>query len=193
MENCIVGNLQESLKLHSNILHDNNFIRGVIQAADSIISSLKDGGKIIVAGNGGSAADAQHFTAEIVGRYQRERKGLPAIAITTNSSLITALANDFSFEMLFARQIEALANEEDVFVGITTSGNSPNIIEAFVQSREIGVKSIGLLGRDGGKALEMCDIPIVVPHARTARIQEIHILVIHAMCDVIDRFNGEIG
>ncbi len=188
MENYIVKNLGESLELHGNILHDNAFIKWVVQAADSIISTLNDGGKVIVAGNGGSAADAQHFVAEIVGRYQRERKGLPAIALSTNSSLITALANDFSFEMVFARQIEALANCGDVFVGITTSGNSPNIIQAFAKANEIGVKSIGLLGGDGGKALELCDIPIVVPHTKTARIQEIHILVIHAICDVIDRF-----
>ncbi len=181
-----VKNFSESLELHEIIVNDRNFIDSVSDASDAIVGALKRGDKIIIAGNGGSAADSQHFVAEIVGRFQKERRGLPAIALSTNTSSITALANDYSYDEIFSRQLLALGTEGDIFFGISTSGKSPNILSAFRVANEMKLKTIGLLGKGGGKCAEICDIPIVVPHNITARIQEVHILVIHTICAAVD-------
>ncbi len=135
---------------------------------------------------GGSAADAQHFIAELVGRFVKERRGLPGISLTTNTSSLTAIANDYSFDDVFSRQLLALGEKDDVFFGISTSGKSPNILKALDAAKSIGMITIGLLGRDGGPCASHCDIPIIVQHDVTARIQEIHILTIHAICACID-------
>jgi len=165
---------------------DANYIKCVHDAANTIISVLRADGKLIIAGNGGSAADAQHFVAEVVGRFQKERRGLPAIALSTNTSTITALANDYSYDGIFARQLDALGTTGDVFFGITTSGKSPNIIKALKIAATKEIPTIGLLGKGGGPCAPICDIPIIVPHNVTARIQEVHILTIHAICAAID-------
>jgi D-sedoheptulose 7-phosphate isomerase len=144
------------------------------------------GGKILLAGNGGSAADAQHIAAELTGRFVKERRGLPAIALTTDTSAMTAIANDYGFDRVFARQIEALGNENDVFIGISTSGNSPNIVEAVKVAQEKGLQNLILTGKDGGILRGVGEVQIVVPSDITARIQEMHILIGHLICEYID-------
>ena len=155
-------------------------------AANICIDSLKQGGKILLFGNGGSAADAQHIAAELVGRYKLERKGLSAIALSTDTSSLTAIANDYGYEHVFDRQIEALANPEDVAIGISTSGNSSNVINALQSAKNIGCKSIGLSGKSGGDMNKLCDVNLVIPAKDTARIQEMHILVGHIICHLIE-------
>lgn len=178
--------LREAAENFSLISKDESLAKSVARAAELIISSLRSGRKVITAGNGGSAADAQHMVAELVGRFSGERKPLKAVALTVNTSTITALANDYDFEQVFARQIDAIGEGGDVFIGITTSGMSKNIISALKKAKEKGLVTIGLLGRDGGEAKELCDIPIVVPNNSTPRIQEAHIMIIHALCELID-------
>ena len=155
-------------------------------AANICIDSLKQGGKILIFGNGGSAADAQHIAAELVGRYKLERKGLSAIALSTDTSSLTAIANDYGYEHVFDRQIEALANPEDVAVGISTSGNSDNVINALKLAKKIGCKSIGLSGKSGGVMNKLCDVNLIIPAVDTARIQEMHILLGHIICHLIE-------
>ncbi|MCW5960436.1 MAG: D-glycero-beta-D-manno-heptose 1-phosphate adenylyltransferase [Pyrinomonadaceae bacterium] len=154
--------------------------------ADLIYSTLKAGKKLLICGNGGSAADAQHLAAEFVGRYESERKGLPAIALTTDTSALTALANDYSFERVFARQVEALAAKDDLLIAISTSGNSPNVIAAVMAARDIGCKTLGMTGAKGKKLASLCDLTFMAPSERTARIQEAHITVAHIWCEIID-------
>lgn len=148
--------------------------------------ALNNGHKILLCGNGGSAADAQHIAAELSGRYKAERKGLAGIALTTDTSVLTAVGNDFGFDRIFDRQVEALANAGDVLIGISTSGHSKNVVRALSLARNMGCKTIGLSGRDGGVMSEFCDINIIVPSMDTARIQEMHIMIGHIMCQAID-------
>ncbi len=148
-------------------------------AAEILVQTILKGQKILVCGNGGSAADAQHFAAELVGRFEKERLAMPAIALTTDTSALTAIANDYGYETVFARQVDALGNKGDTLVGISTSGNSENVMLAIESAQKKGVKTVGLLGRDGGKMADIVDAAVIVPHANTARIQEVHIFVIH--------------
>jgi phosphoheptose isomerase len=159
----------------------------VLEAAAAIRASLDAGGKLLVFGNGGSATDAQHLTTELVGRFERERDGLPAIALTADASLVTSVANDFSFDWVFARQIEALGKREDAALGISTSGRSPNVLMALEAANAKGMKTIALTGRDGGVIGNAATIHINVPHASTARVQEVHRTVIHAICALVER------
>jgi D-sedoheptulose 7-phosphate isomerase len=159
------------------------------RAAALMTDCLFADGKILACGNGGSAADAQHFAAELVGRFERERPELPAIALTTDTSLLTAVANDYSFEHVFAKQVRALGAKGDVLLAISTSGNSPNVIAAIAAAHEREMRIVALTGKGGGNVGEMLapeDVHLCVPHARTMRIQEVHILTIHCLCDVID-------
>jgi len=156
-------------------------------AVEMVSSALAGGSKLLVMGNGGSAGDAQHLAAEIVGRFKLERRGLPAIALTTDSSILTAIGNDYGFEQVFRRQVEALAAPGDVVIGISTSGNSPNVLAALTLAREIGCRTIGLLGRDGGTILPVVDLDLTVPSQDTPRIQEGHITMIHILCDLVER------
>ena len=151
------------------------------------INSIRSGGKILIFGNGGSAADAQHIAAELVGRYKSERKGLPAVALTTDTSILTSIGNDLGYDQIFQRQIEALAKPEDLVIGISTSGNSLNVISALKLSKKIGCKTIGLSGSDGGDMSKICDVNIVVPASDTPRIQEMHILIGHTLCQLIEQ------
>ena len=150
------------------------------------VEALKNKKKILLFGNGGSAADAQHIAAELVGRFKKERIALPAIALTTDTSALTAIANDYDFSEVFARQVEALARPGDVAIGISTSGESENVLKGLEMAQKIGCKTIGLLGRDGGRIKDACDCAIVVGVHETARIQEMHILIGHILCAVID-------
>ena len=155
------------------------------------INSLNNGGKIILFGNGGSAADAQHIAAELVGRYKNERRALAAISLSTDTSILTSIGNDYGYDIVFERQIEALANKNDVIIGISTGGKSINVINGITAANKIGCKTIGLSGRDGGDFNKKCNINIVVPATETARIQEMHILIGHTICQLIDfEFNS---
>jgi len=158
----------------------------VEKASQIAIETLKSGNKILLCGNGGSAADAQHIAAELTGRYKRERRGLPGIALTTDTSALTAIANDYGYHRVFARQVEALANRGDLLIGISTSGNSANILSAFQTAEELGCRTIGLTGRDGGLMTDACELNIIVPSDDTPRIQEMHILIGHTICQAID-------
>lgn len=154
---------------------------------DIFIKYINKNNKILIAGNGGSDADAQHFAAELVGRFQMNRRALPCIALTTDTSNLTAIGNDFGFKNIFARQIEALGNAGDIFIGISTSGNSENIIAAIEQAKKKNLITVGLLGRDGGKIAKIADYSVIVPHDVTARIQEAHIFILHYWADCIER------
>jgi len=151
-----------------------------------IANAMRNGGKLLVFGNGGSAADAQHIAAELAFRMGRERRALPALALTTDTSLLTAVSNDRSFDLVFARQLQALGRKGDVALGISTSGNSSNVIEAFKEAKEIGITTVALLGNDGGKAASLVDVALIVPHPETPRIQEVHITIGHIICQLIE-------
>ena len=161
-----------------------------IAAAGRVISdALLDDGKILSCGNGGSAADAQHFSSELLNRFEMERPGLPALALTTDSSTLTSISNDYSYEEVFSKQVRALGKPQDVLLGISTSGNSENMIRAIAAAHERGMKVVALTGRDGGRMAGIFaegDVEIRVPATRTARIQEVHLLIIHCLCDLID-------
>ncbi|MCC6378252.1 MAG: phosphoheptose isomerase [Burkholderiales bacterium] len=162
----------------------------VARAAETMTSALLADGRILACGNGGSAADAQHFSAELVGRFERERPGLPAIALTTDTSLLTAVANDYAFDQVFAKQVRALGRRGDVLLGFSTSGNSANVVEAIAAAHEHEMRVVALTGRGGGRIGELLredDVHLCVPHQRTARIQEVHLLVLHCLCDAIDQ------
>jgi D-sedoheptulose 7-phosphate isomerase len=156
-------------------------------AANLCIESLKNGGKILIFGNGGSAADAQHIAAELVGRYKVERRGLPAIALTTDTSALTSIGNDYGYNHVFDRQVEALAKKGDVAIGISTGGSSGNVINGLQTAKELGCKLIGFSGRDGGEMNSLCDVNLVVPAEDTPRIQEMHIVIGHTICHLIDQ------
>ncbi len=153
-----------------------------------IAKRLKEGRKILLCGNGGSAADCQHIAAELVGRFTLERRALPAIALTTDTSVLTALANDYSFDRIFERQVEALGEEGDVLIGISTSGNSKNVINAVNRAKEKGLLTVGFLGKDGGELAKICHHSFIVRSHSTPRIQEVHITLGHVLCDFIEKF-----
>jgi D-sedoheptulose 7-phosphate isomerase len=157
------------------------------EAAGAMIAALRSGGRVFACGNGGSAADAQHFAAELVGRFERERAALGAIALTTDTSIVTAVANDYDFSRVFARQVEALGRPGDVLLGISTSGGSANVIAAFAAAKAAGMTTVALTGRDGGAVGAAADIHVNVPAASTARVQEVHRTLLHAVCALIER------
>lgn len=158
----------------------------IMKMADIITNCLKNGNKILIMGNGGSAADSQHIAAEIVGRYKKERKGYPAIALTTDTSILTAIGNDYSYDYIFVRQIEALAREKDVVLGISTSGNSKNIIEAINKANELNCITLGLLGKDGGKLKDVIQHSLIIKSNNTPRIQEAHQFIYHTICEIVE-------
>jgi D-sedoheptulose 7-phosphate isomerase len=164
----------------------------VRECGELIFSTFKNGGKVLICGNGGSAADAQHIATEFAGRYELDRHALPAIALTTDTSALTAISNDFGFERVFARQVEALASEGDCLIAISTSGTSPNVIAAIMEARRRGCSVIGMTGAKGKKLAGLCDVVIMVPSERTARIQEAHITIAHIWCEMIDSRSAEL-
>lgn len=181
----MIGNsLGEHIELFEML--SSNYEVNITDCADLIIETFQAGKKVLLCGNGGSAADAQHIAAELVGRYETERVGLPAIALTTDTSALTALANDYSFEHIFARQVEALAADGDLLIAISTSGNSPNVIAAVMTARSRGCKVLGMTGASGKKLASLCDACLMIPSARTARIQEAHITIAHIWCEMIE-------
>ena len=183
----MINLIEKEWQEHQEVLKASEILKGQIaKVGELICQCLKENGKILICGNGGSAADSQHFAAELSGRYKKERKALAGIALTTDTSALSAIGNDYGFEFIFSRQLEALAREKDILVGISTSGNSPNVLEAFKKAKEFKMLCIGLSGKSGGKMNEICDYNLVIPSNDTARIQEMHILIIHALCQIVD-------
>ena len=181
----VKGQLQAHRALFETIERDLSPL--ITEMAGLLRDTFRNGGKLLVMGNGGSAADAQHFAAEMVGRFKLERKALPAVAFSTDTSILTAIGNDYGFDKVFRRQVEALAVRGDVVVGISTSGNSPNVLTALELARERGCRTIGLLGKDGGAIKAACDLALIVPSSDTPRVQEGHIAIIHIVCDLVER------
>ena len=181
----IKKDLKSSIAVKQAVLE--GLVPQIEQAANLMIKALKNGNKILFFGNGGSAADCQHLAGELIGRFLKERKSLPAIALTTDSSILTCLANDYSFEMIFARQLEGLAKAGDIAFGISTSGNSKNVLAGFAKAKEIGCPTIGLLGCGGGKIAPLANLAITVPSNETPRVQESHITIGHIICNLIEQ------
>ena len=180
----IAETLHESIAVKRAIAEQ--LIEQICTAAEWMISTLRTGHKLLLFGNGGSAADAQHVAAELIGRFEKERRPLPAIALTTNTSILTALGNDYGVDTIFARQIEALGQTGDLAIAISTSGNSPGILAGAKAARARGLRVIGLTGEDGGQLAGLCDLALCIPSRRTARIQEGHISIFHALCEVTE-------
>jgi len=179
--------IKSELNLHGEVLSKMETLSNSIESiAKLAIDSIKSNGKIVIFGNGGSAADAQHIAAELVGRYKLSRKGLAAIALTTDTSALTAISNDFGYENVFKRQLEALLNKNDLVIGISTSGNSHNVLNALDYAKSMHAKVVGFSGAQGGKMNDICDINLVIPSDDTPRIQEMHIFVGHTLCHLID-------
>lgn len=185
MESEIKRMLKESILTKEEVIE--KCLPLIKKSVNEIVKCYRKNGKLLVFGNGGSASDAQHFVGELVCKLKKNRMALPAIALTTNTSVITAWSNDFSFDYIFSRQIEALSSKKDIAFGISTSGNSKNVIEAIKKAKELNLKTICLLGKDGGKAKEIADISIIVPSKNTQRIQEAHITILHIIAELIEK------
>lgn len=184
MKNDIEKIFQESIRVKEEALKSN--VDKIIAVVEEIRKVLQEGGKILFFGNGGSAADSQHIAAEFIGRFKKERRALAAIALTTDTSILTALGNDYGFDVVFARQIEGLAKAGDLAFGISTSGNSKNVIEGIRQAKKMGLKTVSLTGCGGGALASLTDISLIVPSQNTARIQESHICMAHAICELVE-------
>jgi len=184
MHNTIEQIFKESIAVKEETLRKN--LPKIVQSAQIIIEAFKNQHKVFFCGNGGSAADSQHIAAEFVGRFQKERKAWPAIALTTDTSALTALGNDYSFDIVFSRQLEALGQKGDVLVAISTSGNSKNVLEAVKKAKSIGVSTIGVTGGNGGALAACCDVAIVAASSKTARIQESHLCIFHSICELVE-------
>lgn len=187
MKERIEQAIKDSISLKSHLLSDSN-IEFISQVSELIISRIGNGGKVLICGNGGSAADAQHFAAEFVGRFMKDRKALPAIALTTDTSILTAVGNDYGFDSVFMRQVDALCNPNDILIGISTSGNSKNVIEAFKCAQSKGSLIIALLGNTGGLCMQYADYSYVVRSTESARIQEVHLLIEHLICEFVEKW-----
>ena len=177
---------EEHLRLVQKVRNSKKLMKDIALAAAMMKVALASGHKIMFCGNGGSAADSQHWAAEIVGRFQKERKGMPAIALTVDTSILTAIANDYGYDRVFARQVEALGNAGDVLVAVSTSGNSANVLAAIEEAKAKGIKTIGMTAAGGGKMAEVCDVCLVIPDKVTARAQEVHGLIGHILCEIVE-------
>lgn len=184
LKNALEKELNAHLETTNLVI--NTMQEDILKCATFLANKIKSGKKILICGNGGSAADSQHFAAELTGRYKKDRKALAAIALSTDTSAISAIGNDYGFEFIFSRQVEALANKGDVLFGISTSGNSKNVINAINSAKKLGCEAISLSGRDGGEMRHLSDFNLIIPSKDTPRIQEMHILIIHFLCQVIE-------
>jgi D-sedoheptulose 7-phosphate isomerase len=185
----MLAEIRSQLRSHCEVMTalERELSPAIESAVSLLVEAFNNGRKLLVMGNGGSAADAQHLAAEIVGRFKLERRALPAIAFTTDTSILTAVGNDYGFDQIFSRQMEALAEPGDVVIGISTSGNSPNVQAALEVARKKGCRTVALLGRDGGSIKSITELPLVVPSNDTPRIQEGHIAIIHIVCDLLEK------
>lgn len=183
----MIENLSTALVEHQRVMSAlQSMLPQIAAVATELRACIARGGKILLMGNGGSAADSQHIAAEIVGRFKKERRGLPAIALTTDTSILTSVGNDYGYEFIFSRQVEALCLPQDVVIGITTSGNSINVVRGIEKAKEIGATTIGMTGGTGGKLTDLCDFNLIMPSNDTPRIQEAHIFVGHSLCDLLE-------
>ena len=187
MKNYIKNQVKLSFKTKQAIYENEELLNYIEKVSRLCVELYKNGKKIILAGNGGSAADAQHIAAEMVGRYGFDRPSLPSLALTTDTSALTAIGNDYGYDKVFSRQLEGMGQEGDLFIGISTSGNSENIINAFKSAKEKNITTVALTGRDGGEMAKIADIALIVPSESTPRIQESHILIGHIICDIIEK------
>ena len=183
----IKSRFSESAEIKLKITRDDELIRKILGVAEDIVKALKSENKVLICGNGGSAADAQHIAAELLGKFYMERKALPAISLNTNVSVLTAVANDYSYEDVFSRQVEGLGNPGDILIGISTSGNSKNILKALKTARTLNIKTVGMTGITGGKMKDLSDVCLAVPSDVTPRIQESHITIGHIICEIIEK------
>lgn len=186
MREYIIKNIKNSILVKEKLLTDEKCLKAVEDTCKVILNCYKKGGTVYVMGNGGSASDAQHMTGELVGRFLKERRPLSAISLSTDTSILTAISNDFGYDCIFEKQIEAHAKKEDVVIGISTSGNSKNVIKAIEKANEIGATTIGLLGKDGGILKNITNIPIVIETKDTPHVQESHITLIHIICGIVE-------
>ncbi|MDD5716634.1 MAG: D-sedoheptulose 7-phosphate isomerase [Sulfuricurvum sp.] len=195
MKNYIIRQIADSAATKQAILDNDALLETIVTVAKACVDVYRQGKKTILAGNGGSAADAQHIAAELVGRYGFDRPSIPSLALTTDTSNLTAIGNDYGYDKVFSRQLEGMAQEGDMFIGISTSGNSQNIINAFESAKDRDVTTVALVGRDGGKMAAMADYAIIIPSQATPRIQESHILIGHILCDIIEKelFGGGVA
>ncbi|MDP3465202.1 MAG: D-sedoheptulose 7-phosphate isomerase [Sulfuricurvum sp.] len=195
MKNYIIKQIADSAATKQAILENEALLDTIVTVAQECVAVYRKGKKTMLAGNGGSAADAQHIAAELVGRYGFDRPSIPSLALTTDSSNLTAIGNDYGYDKVFSRQLEGMGQEGDLFIGISTSGNSQNIINAFESAKERGITTVALVGRDGGKMGQMADFAIIIPSNATPRIQESHILIGHILCDIIEKelFGGGVA
>lgn len=177
--------LLESIQVKEDLMRLR--LENIMEITAAVVECLKKGGKLLIFGNGGSASDSQHIAAELVGRFTRERPGLPALALTVNTSILTALANDYAYEIVFARQIEALGQKNDVALGISTSGKAKNVAAGLKQAKKMGLKTVALTGGDGGELVKIADLFLTVPSSVTARIQEAHITIGHIICELAEK------
>lgn len=187
MKELMAARISESIDVKRDLLMNQQLLDTVEKLTNEIVRAIRSGHRLILCGNGGSASDALHFAAEIVGRFARERKAWPAVVLNADVATMTAVANDYGFDEVFARQAEGHCREGDVFLGISTSGNSENVLRAQAVAKKKGAKTAALLGRDGGKIGKAVDYPVIVPCSTTARVQEAHILLIHIMCEWIEK------
>ena len=185
MRDRIKDILLESIQVKEELLR--SYVGQIKEIADLIIDCLKRGGKVILCGNGGSAADAQHIAAEFIGRFKRDRTALAAISLTTNTSVLTSLANDYGYDVIFSKQVEALAQKNDILIGISTSGKAKNVSLALKLAKKINIKTVALTGGDGGELAKLADVSFIVPSSITARIQEAHITVGHIICELVEQ------
>jgi len=186
MQKFVENQIKKSYEVKKSILENKKLMNDILEIGKLLVDVYKKGNKLLIAGNGGSAADAQHIAGELVSKFYFDRPALPAIALTTDTSIITAIGNDYGYEKLFSRQIEANGVEGDAFLGISTSGNSKNIIEGLKVAKEKGLFTIGLTGESGGKMKDLCDYCICIPSNETPRIQEAHILIGHILCSIVE-------
>lgn len=186
MQTIIKNQIRDSIELKQLLLESKPVISDIEKAARMIITAFRNNKKVLLAGNGGSAADAQHIAAEFVNRFCFDRPGLPSIALTTDSSILTSIGNDYGFDKVFSRQVKAMGNTGDVFIGISTSGKSENIIEALKTCSEAGISTVAFTGAEGGVMKKQCDICIEIPSKETPRIQEVHILIGHIICSIVE-------
>ena len=195
MKNYIIRQIADSAATKQAILENDLLLETIVTVAKACVEVYRNGKKTLLAGNGGSAADAQHIAAELVGRYGFDRPSIPSLALTTDTSNLTAIGNDYGYDKVFSRQLEGMGQEGDLFIGISTSGNSQNIINAFESAHHKGITTVALVGRDGGKMGSIADYAIIIPSNATPRIQESHILIGHILCDIIEKelFGGGVA
>jgi len=187
MKNYIKDQIKKSFETKQDIYNDDKLLNKIEEVSKMCVELYRGNNKTILAGNGGSAADAQHIAAELVGRYGFDRPSIPSLALTTDTSNLTAIGNDYGYDKIFSRQLEGMGQEGDIFIGISTSGNSKNIINAFNSAKLKNIKTVALVGKDGGKMAQLADISLIIPSYSTPRIQESHILIGHILCDIIEK------